>query len=649
MKRLPILLLPLFAALPGMAQEQGGRTIRIDDIVVTAKRAVSEAGVTRTAIDSIQLKESADGSLAELLAHHSPVFIKSYGQGSLATVSFRGTAASHTQVEWNGININNPMSGQVDFSLIPVWFVDRAELLHGGSSLQEGSGALGGSVLIASRPRWGEKYYGSAVQSAGSYGTYQSFLSAGGGSRKIQAQVRGLYEQAENDFSYINTAGPPPFKKVRQQHADYRKSGAMADLFGNPGRGNFLSAHFWGHWSDRNLPPIMSYEGKGRDETQQDQEIRGVIRWNKYWKRVKSELTSGFSTTRLDYYLANQTDMGEVVNNDSRSRIRNWSNKYKVEWEISERTLLKTVLNADYSKVSILNRITQEGYDADEMNLGLSASLHHRFSRTFSGYVLLRQEYDAGKYTPFMPSVGVEAAPFRNKNIRLRINGTRNYHLPTLNDRYWLPGGNPDLKPERGYSADLAAEYEFRRNGFSGTVSLTGYASWIDDWIIWRPSDFRYWTAENIKKVFARGLEANLRTGWQGSGFAVTLHGNYAFTRTTNREPLSEEDESVDRQLIYIPVHKANLMLDASWKGFYFYYLWSFTGERYTTSSNETTRHTLPAYDLHNLTLGKKLRAGGTEFDLQLKINNLFDKNYQAILWRAMPGRNYLAVVKFSF
>ena len=56
MKRLPILLLPLFAALPGMAQEQGGRTIRIDDIVVTAKRAVSEAGVTRTAIDSIQLK-----------------------------------------------------------------------------------------------------------------------------------------------------------------------------------------------------------------------------------------------------------------------------------------------------------------------------------------------------------------------------------------------------------------------------------------------------------------------------------------------------------------------------------------------------------------------------------------------------------------
>ena len=27
--------------------------------------------------------------------------------------------------------------------------------------------------------------------------------------------------------------------------------------------------------------------------------------------------------------------------------------------------------------------------------------------------------------------------------------------MPTLNDRYWAPGGNPDLRPETAWSADL--------------------------------------------------------------------------------------------------------------------------------------------------------------------------------------------------
>ena len=63
------------------------------------------------------------------------------------------------------------MLGQVDFSLIPVWFVDKTELYHGGSSLQQGSGALGGEVSIGSTPHWGEKFYGALMQTAGSYGT----------------------------------------------------------------------------------------------------------------------------------------------------------------------------------------------------------------------------------------------------------------------------------------------------------------------------------------------------------------------------------------------------------------------------------------------------------------------------------------------
>ena len=142
------------------AQEVEGGMLH--DVVVTA-RPVKEQALTRTVIDSVRMAESATDSFAELLTKHSSIFVKTYGQGSTATVSFRGTAASHTQVLWNGVNINNPMLGQVDFSLIPVWFVDQTELYHGGSSLQDGSGALGGEVSLSSRPRRGEKIYTSLM------------------------------------------------------------------------------------------------------------------------------------------------------------------------------------------------------------------------------------------------------------------------------------------------------------------------------------------------------------------------------------------------------------------------------------------------------------------------------------------------------
>ena len=290
------------------AQEVEGGMLH--DVVVTA-RPVKEQALTRTVIDSVRMAESATDSFAELLTKHSSIFVKTYGQGSTATVSFRGTAASHTQVLWNGVNINNPMLGQVDFSLIPVWFVDQTELYHGGSSLQDGSGALGGEVSLSSRPRRGEKIYTSLMQTAGSYGTYQTFFSVGGDTGKFQARLRYMYDMAENDFEYLNRA-IPPFEVVKQTNADYKKHGGVLDLYYDAGRDNYLSVNAWFTHADRNLPTIMSYQGLGRTEKQTDNDLRVVGRWDKFWDKFRSNFTAGFTTGNIDYYLANETELRAV-------------------------------------------------------------------------------------------------------------------------------------------------------------------------------------------------------------------------------------------------------------------------------------------------------------------------------------------------
>ena len=109
--------------------------LRLDTVTIMGKRPFRDIGTTKTVLDTLILRESITNSLADILSQSTSIFIKSYGRGTMATASFRGSSPSHTQVLWNGININSPMLGQVDFSMIPSFFVDDMTLWHGASSV----------------------------------------------------------------------------------------------------------------------------------------------------------------------------------------------------------------------------------------------------------------------------------------------------------------------------------------------------------------------------------------------------------------------------------------------------------------------------------------------------------------------------------
>ena len=57
-----------------------------DDVVIVGRRTLKESAVTKTVIDSVKMAESVNASFAELLSKHSSIFVKTYGQGSTATV-----------------------------------------------------------------------------------------------------------------------------------------------------------------------------------------------------------------------------------------------------------------------------------------------------------------------------------------------------------------------------------------------------------------------------------------------------------------------------------------------------------------------------------------------------------------------------------
>lgn len=647
-KRIHIILFYLFIIHNCLAQSDSALYLR--SVEITRQRPLHERGLSKTEIDSTVLEDEINASASELLSQHSPVFIKTYGQGGLASASFRGTAASHTQVLWNGVTLNNPMVGQVDFSLIPVYFLDKVELLHGGSSMEQGSGALGGSVLLNSKPEFKKRTQVTAIQGLGSFSTYNTFLGLKTGTEKWQANVRYFHQQSENDFKFTNTADIEQ-NTQKQQNADYKKDGVLGEVYFDAGKENILSAHVWYQQANRNIPPIMSYSGAEHEEYQNDYTTRTVVKWKKYWKKSTSEFISGYTHSNLDYYSAQFTESADtVVHFDSENQTDSWLNRHEYNLRLSPKLRLRTLTNINYNKVSANDLKQDIGYSAERFEGGLSVSLHYAFSERVSAFIFLREELIDDQLTPLMPSLGMEILPFKTKSIAVLWNASRNYHQPTLNDLYWVPGGNPDLKPEQGYTGDIGIRYKKSwSNNFTSEVKVTGFTSYINNWIIWRPGDYRYWTAENLKTVFSRGVEVYLSSVYKKKDFRLSGNLNYAYTKTTNQEAESNLDNSRGKQLIYIPVHNCNFFITAEKKGFYVMYTYNYNSERFTTSSNEDTRHILPAYALNHVSVGKKFAVGKMfKGDVRFKIDNIFDIQYQAILYRAMPGRNYSVLLKIT-
>ena len=191
-----------FLSLPLRGQQD---TIKISEIIIRSNQISSEIpGFKRTEIDSAMQKNYSHLSFSELLSECTPIFIKSYGYGGSATSSFRGAGASHTQITWNGININSPMLGQSDFSLLTPGISDNITLSYGGASIFDGSGGFGGTINLMNKPVWSETSKIYLSTGAGSFGRFSGSLKFRTGNNTFQTVTRVFLNSSENNFPYIN-------------------------------------------------------------------------------------------------------------------------------------------------------------------------------------------------------------------------------------------------------------------------------------------------------------------------------------------------------------------------------------------------------------------------------------------------------------
>ncbi|NVN93799.1 MAG: TonB-dependent receptor [Bacteroidetes bacterium] len=615
-------------------------TITINGITVSEKRLNPLLGLKTCSIDSLTLEKNTGASLSDLLSSHTSVFMKTYGQGGLATASFRGTSASHTPVLWNDVAINSPMLSQMDFSMLPVFFMDDIKLMYGGSSLINNSGGLGGSINIENKSSK-EKLNISYIQQIGSFSTYGSYLDVGVGSGKFHSRSRLMFLTSANDFSYKNnTVGNDEYPVEIRKDAAYKQYGWLQEFYFQPKVTDELGVKLWFQKNERDIPQPLVVLPIDQNEQQKNSVFRGTANWKHYQGKGKLETSIAYIYDFLNY-----SNKIAFINSDNRTHTFAVNVKYR--YKFSEKTTLNTGITNDYYRINSNNYMDIKTRNQLSAFVGATSEITPRLAVN----AVVRKEVSDKDFQPFLPSLGIDYHLLKDNSLLLKAHISKNYHLPSLNDLYWSPGGNPELKPEDGFSTEGGVAYEFKKKSlFSLITEVTYFYTHITDWILWQPDPvFRYWTPLNLKEVNTQGLECNANLVYQLKTMVFRLNAMYSYTSARNLKPINQNDNTTDKQLIYTPVHSYNASLRAEWKTYFLSVASHFTGKRFTNTSN--TRY-MPAYQLTDLSLGMTFpfkNMNHNSFSVQLNVNNLFDIDYQAIAWQPMPGRNMEIQLKYNF
>ncbi|MEQ8714535.1 MAG: TonB-dependent receptor [Cyclobacteriaceae bacterium] len=604
MRRLVTTILIWLYATAAVAQMD---TLVLKDVTILGQLWTSYAtGVKIHRLDPDTL--TASQSLADLLQSNALAYLKTYGNGQLSTLNIRGTSANQNAIFWNGINSNVTSLGLTDFSLTPLALVDDVSLQYGAGSSLLGSDVIGGSVHLRSSPR--KKNDLSLALTQGSFGLWGSRAKARYYSGKWTGATRLFYQTSENDFPYQNTTVPgSPTEKM--EHAAFKQLGLSQDLWYEINDRHQLSAHLWYQSMDREIQPGLNTTQR---DDQYDQTIRGLIQWSADYGDHNGTLKLAQLQDRIDFngeisimprtYFSYEH---EYVGHD------NWSLRGGLNWQI-----LSADIDAYQDEISENRQdlfVSLGWYPTPKLNLSAN----------------LRQSLVEGFDPPLTPSVGWSY--LINSWLAWTGNLARSYRVPTLNDRYWRPGGNLDLRPESGSHAETGVE--ITHSTLKHEVST--YFGDISEWIIWLPQE-GYWAPENIDEVEIFGLE--YEGAWQVSS-QFEVKASYAYNKSIRTAGATDTFEG--KQLPYVPLHqfKSNFNYQHKWLSLGGNAQW--ISQRFTNADNSSS---LDPFFMLGLSANAQVRQS---WSFSIRANNLTNQDYQLLRNRPMPGRNYQITIQHNF
>lgn len=615
-------------------------TILIPEVVTVGELKKYQSGAKIEKIPANWMEVANDGNLEQLLSRMLPIPLKS-NAGSLSTIRLRGSSPDHTSINFGGININSLTLGQANASNVPVYLFDDVSVQFGSSNTGSESGSIGGAVFLGVKNNWTKGFKAEARVLHGSFGEqlYGTKLFLGNG--KFESVTRAYYYYKTNNFGFTN----PYYRdfenqifeiKDTQQNANIENCGLLQELNYRFADKNFLTVKIWlendWHYIQQNMQTNLFQPGF--KETYEDKNLRIWADYKNHLHKLKYQFGAG--------YVCDNS-----LNNDNESdtiQTQRIIGDASAEYEFSRKSWVKlgTTVTRIFPKVYT--------YSADlkhEDRIDLVAAFHQQFFNKLTATLNLRKGFVSGFDVPFTPAFGLDYLALSKEKYVLGVSGNiaKSYRVPTFNDRFWEPGGNPDLQPEKGLNYELGSKLSFCDDDFSGNIKLSVFYMNVDNWILWKNGG-SYWYAENVQKVESKGIE--LMTDWTYKiGKLKTTSGlNYTYT-SAQRIDSKNNTNALFRQLEYVPLHSGNIFTSSAIGKWDFSIDGNFAAEQFT---NEEDEDILPAYFMLNLNAGYNLKLNYfNRLRISGALNNLLDTDYQSSFGYAMPGISYRMSVTYNF
>ena len=657
-----IMILSIMASSISFADEDKfGSAINLQKIVVTPSRTNSVIGDVPTdvsVIDSKTIESQAPDNTDDLLRYIPGVDVLRRTGFTSATsdVTLRGfnpTVRGRTLVLVDGIPLNQIYSGEVYWNAINPKDVERIEVVPGVSSIY-GPGAMGGVINVMTKKPKGlendiDLSYGSFetrsfyVRHAYKYGNF-SYMVSGGGYKtngyidvpdrkdydirrwkeNYDANVKLMY-----DFDETCSMGIKYLYYDENVHGGYKYYYGTKDL-------NDLSFDFKKEFSD-----ILEFSAAT------------YYNWENYWWTQDNS-----AHTTVDYV---NTNPKSGWGGHTQALIKYPEvNKFwiGVDWDwgkMDSRDDYKDKVQADETG----GRQTKIGlYLQDEVTilekLMLYAGGRVDFWNNYDGSLFdstlnpIQRSFNAQSGTEFSPKGGAVYHITNDTSIRASVG--KGFRVPTLYDLYRtyryttsIYNSNPNLNPEKTYTYEAGIDNTFMEKILN---RVTFYFNDVSNLIYSTTTSGKGTTADpyvynksNVARVHIYGIETETRYALNDN---FSIFGNY----TLNLSRIAKHSNAAieDKYLTYTPKNKISYgtslhipkLVDIDFFGRY-------NGIVFANDANTTKLKDVFVFDL---AISKKLTKN---FQVSVKLENLFDRRYQEYLGVLAPPRTVTVDGKITF
>ena len=612
---LPVLAgLAALAALPAQAQ-----TVDLGRITVLANLIATEiqrSGASVTVVERDEIDRSGAVQVGDLLARLPGVSLTQDGPiGTSATLRIRGADARYIAVYVDGIRIDDPsgITTSTDFGHLTLDDVDRIELLRGTQSALYGGSAVGGVINISTARPERDGFSQSAAAEVGSYGTAAARYTLAFRDARMESTLTLAHRQTRGFTAWEGLPGTPGFTP------DAERDGFRSTRASGTFRYQASDTFAWGFagFAQRSVNEYDGFMAPDADNESRRRQAGGRVFAEFDTGAMRHELSvSAIRISRREFETG--APAGQFTG-------RRTSLAYQGVADVAAGVTL--IWGAD----TMLERAESAALSVGEGRMRTSGVFGQMLWQPVAALdISATARVDRNSAYGTFASGRLTAAWQLDNATTLRGAVARGFRPPSLSERFddfgWFVG-NPDLQPETSTSAEIGIDHALATGA---ELSATLFLLDTDNLITFDGSVSPN-TLNNLPGISRRrGLEF---AGRLPVGARVMLGAAYTYTSART---------AAGARLSRVPRHDLTLTLDAE--------------------LTDRLRGTLVAQRVAGrpadfgtpmgdyTVVGGNLRYAVTDrADIYLRVENLFDRQYQHTANFATPGRSFHAGVAARF